>query len=358
MNHVEEIFGHPQQILIGGSIALRGLNRKIVFLSPGRVSIVEEELPPLKPEEIRVKTCRTLISTGTEIAHLSGKEWRLPDGRVMPQYPTYPGYSNAGVVVETGDEVRAIQVGDRVVSEGGHAQYITLREGDLLWKIPEKVSFNDAAFCVLACTVLNGIRLGAPQLGDSAVVIGLGLLGQMACQFLKLFGARPIIGIDIDNYRLKLAAQIGAASYIFNPKLVDVVKEVKNLTEGIGADVVYEVTGLTECYNLAFQLARFKGRVVSLGSPRWPAEVNMMDLHMKALKLVGAIVTSHPSEGNMDNRWTRKANGRLFLELLAEGSINVKDLITHQFSYLEAPKAYQMILEKKENFLAVILKWF
>jgi len=332
-------------------------NTKVVFPGPRQVVVEEEHLRPLGATEIRVEARASMISTGTECAVLAGREWRLPGGREMPRYPASPGYSNAGVVVETGEDVRSFQVGDRVTSSASHVQYPTVPEGGTVWKIPDGVDFEEAAFCTLACTVLNGVRLGRPQLGDAAVVVGLGILGQMACQFLKLFGARPIIGIDVDDFRVSLASRTGAVSHAFNPNATDLVSAVEDLTEGRGADIVYEVTGLTETYDLTFELARPKGCVVGLGSPRWPGTVDMMQVHMKALRVLGAIVSSHPQEGDQDNRWARPANGRLFLELLAERALDIKALITHRFPYRNAPEVYRMLLERSEDFLAVILDW-
>lgn len=332
-------------------------NTKIVFPGPRQVIIEEEAFSPLDTTEIRVETQTSMVSTGTECAVLDGRRWYLPGGREMPRYPTSPGYSNAGVVVETGADVRSFRVGDRVTSSASHVQYPTVPEGGTVWKIPDGVDFEEAAFCTLACTVLNGVRLGRPQLGDAVVVVGLGLLGEMACLFLKLFGARPIIGMDVDDFRLELASRTGAVSHALNPSATDVISAVEDLTEGRGADIVYEVTGRTETYDLAFKLARPKGCVVGLGSPRWPAMVDMMQVHMKALRVLGAIVSSHPQEGSEDNRWARPANGRLFLDLLAERTLDIKALITHRFPYRSAPEVYRMLLERSEDFLAVMFEW-
>ena len=332
-------------------------NTKVVFPGPRQVVVEEEQLRPPSATEIRVETQASMISTGTECAILVGRGWKLPGGREMPQYPASPGYSNAGMVVEIGKDVESFRVGDRVASSAGHARYPTVPEGGTVWKIPDGVDFEEAAFCTLACTVLNGVRLGRPQLGDAVVVVGLGILGQMACQFLKLFGARPLIGIDVDDFRVSLASRTGTVSHAFNPNATDLVSAVEDLTEGRGADIVYEVTGLTETYDLAFELARDKGCVVGLGSPRWPGTVNMMQVHMKALRVLGAIVSSHPEEGNQDNRWTRRANGRLFLDLLSERALDVGELITHRFPYRDAPEVYRMLLERSESFLAAIFEW-
>ena len=331
-------------------------SQTVVATGPGVIEIQDKPFEPLGPREVRIRTCRSLISTGTELAWLSGRKWKSADGGEIPRYPLAMGYSNAGVIVEVGEQVESLEVGDRVASMAPHASHPHIRE-DRAWKVPEGVDFEAATFCLLGCTVLNGVRLGRPQLGDAAAVIGLGLLGQMACQLLRLFGARPVIGLDLDDFRLSLAGRIGGLAEAVNPERTDATAAVKRLTEGRGADVVYEVTGLTETFDLAFDLARVRGTVVSLGSPRWSAPVDMIRVHLKALNVVGAIVSSHPEEGCQENRWSRRANGALFMQLLAEGALNMADLVTHRRPARDVASAYDMLRERREGCLGVILVW-
>ncbi len=333
-------------------------NPRVVFPEPRRVEIEDAEMAPLDPKQIRTETRCSLISAGTEGASYKGNKWTNPDGREMPQYPTYPGYSNAGVVVEVGEAVERFTVGDRVTNSAGHARFSVMREdSEALWQIPEDLSPEEATFCVLAATVLNAVRLGRPQLGDAVAIVGLGVLGQLTCQYVKLFGARPVIAIDLDASRLELASRVGGVTHALNPNDVDVVEAVRQLTEGRGADIVYEVTGLTQTYDLTFELARKFGRVVAMGSPRWPATVDMMKLHMKALDLVGGIVSSHPKPNDERNRWNRHANGQLFLDLAAKGLLNLKGLVTHRFPYQQASEAYPTALGERGPALGVVFEW-
>ncbi|HUS80549.1 MAG TPA: zinc-binding alcohol dehydrogenase, partial [Armatimonadota bacterium] len=273
-------------------------NPQITFPGPEQIEIVDAGMPELAPRQVRIRTRASLISAGTEGSSYLGRQWLHGDGTVMPTYPAAPGYSNAGVVCEVGEEVERFAVGDRVTSSGGHSQYIVLPEGhDALWRVPDEVDDEAATFTVLGCTVLNGVRMGRPGLGDVVAVVGLGILGQLACRYLRLFGARPIIGIDLDPTRLEIAERAGAIDVAINPGEADVVAAVRELTVGRGADIVFEVTGRTETFDLTFDLARRHGTVVALGSPRWPAQVDMMKLHLKAITCVGAIVSAHPRPG-------------------------------------------------------------
>jgi len=334
------------------------VNHRVMFTAERAVEVVEGEAPQPGPREVLVRTTRSLISAGTEGATLTGPRWTRPDGVTVPSYPTCPGYSSAGEVVEVGAEVERFSVGDRVCSSAPHQVLSVFPEThECLWRIPDGVSAEDATFCVLGCTVLNGVRLGHPQLGESVAVVGMGVLGQLASRYLSLTGARPVIGVDLDDHRLGIARGAGAVTHALNPRECDAVAEAAALTEGRGADIVFEVTGRTQTYDLCFDLARKFGTVVALGSPRWPAEVEMMKLHLKALTCVGAIVSSHPRPGEERNRWSRPANGRLFLELLAAGELEVASIVTHRFPYAEAEEAYPTALGERGAALGVVFEW-
>lgn len=332
------------------------VNPQVVFTAPRTIEITDAGVPEVGPRQILVRSVRSLISAGTEGSSYTGRQWTRADGTVLPQYPEVPGYSSAGVVVAVGSEVERWRVGERVTGAAPHRLLSVFAEThETLWPIPDDVSDEDATFCVLGCTVLNGVRLGHPQLGESVAVIGLGVLGQLACRYLALTGAGPIVGIDLDEFRLGRAQ--GAITHALNPRACDVIAEVAALTEGRGADYVFEVTGRTETYDLAFDLARKFGSVVALGSPRWPAPVDMMKLHLKAINCVGAIVSSHPRPAEERNRWNRPANGRLFLELLAGGRLDLSALITHRFAYDQAAEAYPTALGERGPALGVIFEW-
>ncbi len=333
-------------------------NPMLQITEPRHIHVIDADMRDLGPTEIRTRTERSLISAGTEGSNFTGRPWQHVDGTMMPKYPAHPGYSNAGVVVEIGAEVEGYEVGDRVASSACHGQYVIFNTAqESIWHVPDGVEMEDATFCVLGCTVLNGVRLGKPQLGDAAVVVGLGVLGQLACQYLKLSGARPVIGVDLDASRLELAARLGGIDEAVNPADGDPVQAVNELTDGRGADIVYEVTGRTETYDLCFDLARRFGTVVALGSPRWPASVDMMKLHLKAINCVGAIVSAHPKVSEERNRWNRPANGRLFLDLVADGAMDVAALVTHRFTCEQAEEAYVTAVGEGEPCLGVVFTW-
>ena len=334
-----------------------GPDHRVVFTAPGVVELEEGSAPAPGPGQVLLETQRSLISTGTELALLHGPPWTNPGGRTMPNYPTSAGYSNAGRVVAVGEGVTTLAVGDRVASGARHAAYPLVREADWWVRIPDGVSDEAATFCTLGTTVLNGCRIGEPQLGEDAVVIGMGLLGQLLSQYLRIAGCERVIGIDLADSRLEVARRVGAVTHPLNASREDVSAAVLELTEGRGADVVYEATGLTKTFDLAIGLARFYGRVVALGSPRWPATVDMMQVHMKAIRLLGAIVSSHPPEDDRRNRWSRRANGQQVMRWLADGRLNVAPLITDRVPADDAVRAFGFLSEEREKHVGVILEW-
>lgn len=333
-------------------------NPQLEITAPRQIRVIDGGRPELGPRELRIRTTRSLISAGTEGSSFTGRPWTNTDGTPMPTYPSRTGYSNAGVVVEVGAQVERFAVGDRVASSGGHAQFVVMSEAsEALWRVPDGAGDEDATFATLGATVLNGVRIGWPQLGDAVAVVGMGVLGQLASQYLRLGTPRPLIGVDLDHSRLELALRLGSITRAVNPSQTDPVQAVRDLTDGRGADIVFEVTGRTETFDLCFDLARKFGRVVALGSPRWPAPVDMMKLHLKALDCVGAIVSSAPRPSEERNRWHRPANGRLFLELVAEGLMNVGELVTHRFEPDQAEQAFVTAIGEAEPCLGVVFVW-
>lgn len=331
-------------------------SRQLVFPGPREAAWQDCHVPPPQRGELLVGTRRSLISIGTELAFFSGRQWQNPGVGVLPKYPMFPGYSNAGIVVAAGQETAPWRVGCRIASKAGHARHQIVRDGEGVASVAASVTDEEATFCMLGATVLNAYRRGGPQLGESAVVVGQGLLGQLAVQLLRIGGCDPVIAVDIAADRLALTRRVGAASHLLNAKEEDVIESVHGLTSGRGADIVFEATGLTEVYDLVFSLTRPYGRVVGLGSPRYPAPVDMQQVHIKPLHVIGAI-GDHPRGDSGVHRWTRYAHMAYFMGLLADRRVNVRDLITHRIPAEDAPVIYPRLLEDRTAYLGVVLEW-
>lgn len=255
------------------------------------------------------------------------------------------GYCNAGEVIGVGAGVSGFRVGDRVVSNGGHAEVVSVPE-NLVAKIPDGVSYEEAAFTVIGAIALQGIRLVKPTFGETVVVTGLGLIGLLAAQLLKANGCN-VIGLDFDQRKVDLANSFGVTA--INVDGADAVETVLQATEGVGADAVL-ITASTksnEVISQAARMSRTRGRVVLVGVIG--LSIQRSDFYNKELTFQ---VSCSYGPGRYDDayeqkgldypigyvRWTENRNFRAILGALAAGTIAVDALITERVAlddYLE-----------------------
>jgi predicted dehydrogenase/threonine dehydrogenase-like Zn-dependent dehydrogenase len=279
------------------------------------------------------------------------------------------GYSAAGLVVEVGEGVSEFQVGDRVACAGvgfaSHAEVLSVPK-NLCVHLPENASFDCGAFGTLGAIALQGVRLAEPTLGESIVVIGLGLVGQLTVQLLKANGCR-VFGLDLDPERVKLALESGAdEAAISNDESANTIEK---WTHSRGADAVL-ITAATESnqpVEFAAQISRLKGRVVIVGMtglniPRQPFFSRELKLTISMSYGPGRYDPEYEERGHdyplAYVRWTEKRNIETFVELIGSGKVNVERLITHRFPIDDAERAYQLIAgEVSEPYLGVILNY-
>ena len=320
---------------------------RVVFRGPGEVCLEEFEAGEPGGGEVLVETLYTAISPGTETAFLLG----LPN--TPRRYPMYPGYSNVGVVV-SGPGFRE---GELVASPSPHASHVVVRPEDAV-RVPDGVKPEHAAFFNLISIALQGVRRAQLEIGESVVVLGLGVVGQLALQLSLLSGAMPVIGVDLYDYRCRTAVEVGA-DYAVNPSKEDVEAVVRDATGGRGADVVIEATGNPEAIPLALRLAAEYGRVIILGSPRGATrEVDFYTyVHRRGLTVIGAHNSLRPRVDSYKGWRTAREDWVLALKLLSRGRLDVGRLISAKLSYREAPRAYRMLIEEKDRPIGVVLDW-
>jgi len=327
--------------------------RRIVFKEPKKVGIEEAEIPELSPHQILIRTYVTLISTGTELTMLSGEYPKGSHWDNITKYPVYPGYSNCGVVEKVGENVRKFKVGDRVSSSAPHAEYAVVREDQAI-KVPDSISDEEATFGTLSATVMNSVRLADIKLGESVIVVGVGILGQLACQFSRLCGGFPVVAVDLSRKRLEIAKKLGATATI-QPEEEDAKRRIMELTKGRGGDVVFEVTGNPKIIPWELSLVKRQGRLILLSSPRGLTELDFHDLvNWPSRIIIGTHASSHPSHETPYNPWTRERNVQLFFELVSAGLVNVKDLITDRYKWTEAEQVYKRLLDPLGERLGVL----
>jgi len=338
-----------------------------------------------------VETRATVISAGTERmlvdfgkANLIEKARRQPDKvkQVVDKiktdglFPTIDavrskldaliplGYCHAGVVVETGSLVERFTPGQRVVTNGPHAEFVRVPH-TLAARIPDAVSFEAAAFTPLAAIGLQGLRLSNPTLGETVVVYGLGLIGLLTVQLARSAGCR-VIGIDRDARRVALARERGAKGVIASEG-VDVAQAVLGVTGGTGVDVVLLTlaTDSSDPVHAAATMARKRGRVVLIGVAG--LTLRRDDFYRKELSLQvscsygpGRYDSAHEEKG-IDYptpfvRWTEGRNFAAVLELMADGSVDPMPLVSHRFAIADASRAYEVV-SGSEPSLGIVLTY-
>ena len=347
----------------------------------GETILEEVPTPLIKSGSVLIQTSKSLVSLGTERMLVEfGKSNLISKARQQPDkvkqvldkikteglLPTLEavfnklgeplplGYCNVGRVIAVGDGVSEFKVGDRVASNGQHAEFVCIPK-NLVAKIPDNIEDSEAVFTVIGSIGLQGIRLLNPTFGETIAVIGLGLIGLLTAQMLHANGCR-VIGIDIDESKLELARKWGIVT--INPIESNSVKEVLELTNGIGCDgvVITASAKNNDIIAQAAQMSRKRGRIVLVGVIG--LNISRADFYEKELSFQvscsygpGRYDEEYESRGHdypiSYVRWTEKRNFEAILQAIASAKINVKELITEEIPLEDYLKVYGEIGNNK-----------
>ncbi|MGG8406811.1 bi-domain-containing oxidoreductase [Streptomyces sp. 12297] len=362
----------------------------------GELALLDVPVPGCKPGGVLVRTVYSLISTGTELMKVSeagmsmvGKARSRPDQvakvvqsvatnglpatyrKVMGKLDSYTplGYSLCGVVEQVGAGIDDVAVGDLVACAGNeHALHAELNwvPRNLYARVPDGLAPRHAAFGTVGSIAMQGVRQGEPQLGEVALVIGLGLIGQLVVQLLTASGVR-VVGVDPDPVRCELAERLGAAA-CGDPGSAAVEAAVAELTGGHGVDQVYLAAGgaSNQPVELAARLSRDRGRVVDIGKCRldlpWNAYYEK-ELDVRFSRSYGP--GRYDPEYELDGRdypigyvrWTERRNLACFLDLHARGRIDVEPLISHIADFDDAVKTYERLKDGELKAVAVLFRY-
>jgi len=330
----------------------------IVFTGENQLEVRRETVSPLQSGQVLVEGKKSLISTGTECICLArnfaaGTHW---DNWV--KYPFYAGYSHTGMVVEVGEGVSNFKVGDLVAARAGHRQFFVANASQLL-PLRTDVAYEHAAWFALASIVQNGVRRAQLELGDTVVIIGVGLLGQLAVQYARLSGAREVIAIDTpaSTARLEMAKAHGA-THTLAMSADEAKAAVSEITKGRLADVVFDVTGHPAVFPAALGLARRFGKLLLLGDAGRPSQQCLTsDVMTRGVRIIGAHDNDAPATESDYHYWTRDNMSQLFFDYVARGQMRIEDLISHRFSPENAREAYNLLLNDRTSAMGVIFDW-
>ena len=316
--------------------------KRIVFTKPNTAELLDYEITDPKENEVQVALAISTVSSGTERANIMGSttvSWMRPEAP-EPIFPRYNGYSSAGIVTKAGAAVTDIAVGDRVaLSWSTHSQVLNIR-AKLAHKLDSSISFSDAALAHIATFPLAAIRKCDLEIGESAVVMGMGVLGMIAVTLLKTSGAVPIIAVDPDETKRQKALSLGA-DYALDPYDPDFAATVREVTKG-GAKVGIEVTGIGAGLDGILDcMARF-GRVALLGCTR-SSDFTIdyyRKVHGPGITLVGAHTMARPSRDSSEGWWTEYDDVEAILTLTRLGRIKLSDMVEETRSPADAPQVY------------------
>ncbi len=347
----------------------------VLDVKRGDIRLDDVPCPSLEAGHLLIRTKRTLVSQGTEKMLVQfGKSSLFQKARSQPDkvrqviakiktdgmLPTVDaifrkldepmplGYCNVGVVIGMGSGVLGFKVGDRVVSNGPHAEVVSVPH-NLVAKIPEQLDDDDATFTVIGAIGLQGLRLAQPEFGELFVIIGLGLIGQITGQLLQANGC-IVIGFDTDSAKVELARGFGINAMISGSEQ-DVVKEVLRLTKGVGCDgvMITASTQSNQVISQAAQMARKRGRIILIGVVG--LNINRADFYEKELTFQVSCsygpgrYEDHYEEKGLDYplafvRWTENRNFEAVLDAMSRGVLRVKSLISRQVPLVDYRDIY------------------
>ncbi len=360
-------------------------------LKDGNIRLAEVPVPSVGANQLLIQSTRSLVSVGTERMLLEfGKGGWISKARQQPDkvrmvldkvkvdgliptveavrskldQPLAPGYCNVGVVVAVGRGVHGFKIGDRVVSNGKHAEFVSVPV-NLCAKIPSGLSDDDAAFTIIGAIALQGIRLASPTLGETVAVFGVGLIGLIAVQLLRANGCR-VIAIDFDTEKLKLAESFGALSVNLSAGQ-DAVNAAMGYTQGRGVDavIIAASTQSNDPIRQAAQMSRKRGRIVLVGVTG--LELSRADFYEKELSFQ---VSCSYGPGRYDPdyeekgidyplpfvRWTEQRNFEAVLDLMADGALQMQPLVTHRFPIDDVSSAYGVV-SNEAGVLGILLEY-
>lgn len=328
-------------------------NKKIYFTAVREAMLLEAEVRDVKEAEVLTEMEYTVVSGGTERACILGT------ANTSQKFPMSLGYCGVGRVIKTGAAVKSVAVGDRVlVYHGNHAKYNVRPEADVTKVTNDALPSLDAAFVIIASMGLGGVRKLEIELGESAMVMGLGLLGIFAVQFCRLSGAYPVIAADLNPDRRALALQLGA-DYAFDPAAPDFTEQVKRVTGGKGVKATVEVTGVSAAMKQALACASAMGRISLLGCTRVSdcAVDYYQQVHRPGVKLIGAHNFVRPKVDSYPHHWTHHDDCNAILDMLAAGRLAVAPIISRVVSPTDAPEIYRELCDDPKFPLGTVFDW-
>jgi 2-desacetyl-2-hydroxyethyl bacteriochlorophyllide A dehydrogenase len=314
------------------------MRRKVaVLVEKGKINLVEEEVPSLGREDVLIKVGACGICTG-DLYGFSGYP-------VWFKLPSPLGHEPSGEVVEVGNDVTRFSKGDHVTALGGpgFSDFVLVNES-YVEKVPENVPFECVIGEPLAC-VVNAVRLIYPKIGDNVAVVGTGFMGLLLIQALSHLSLSVLVGVDLNNERLRLAKHYGA-NMVLNPSEGDIAKETLVMTDGKGFDTVIEATGDPRGVGLATRLVRRRGKLAIFSYHPNPVSVDLREWDSKGLE----VIMTNPSRAE-----DMRDNLKIAVRMMSRGVFNLEKLITHKWVLNDIQKAFEYASKKPGDYIKGVI---
>ena len=350
-----------------------GETTQIVFVDQQLARLLPYDGVPQKDRigdyDVLLRTEHSLISPGTELAWYSGLQ-RDVAGNAFT-YPVYTGYCHTGRVLAYGKEVRGYREGDMVVSGAGHVSHTVIDtrkefevdHSDLkkpIAVVPEGIPGELAPFAKIGEIALTALRVADFSLGEKVLVLGQGMVGNLAAQLFQVAGA-DVLTVDISEFRLRKAGECGIEKRL-NPERVSLHEEIEKWTGGHGVDITVESTGNSRLLLDAAHYTRRLGDIIVLGTPRKALELNptpeLWHAHMKGISIKGALrCLFYPLHGSKLNRRSVERDLWEILSLMERGAVQVAPLHTHSYAPADCQRAYGELLEARDTAIGAVFDW-
>jgi 2-desacetyl-2-hydroxyethyl bacteriochlorophyllide A dehydrogenase len=332
--------------------------KRVVFPAKRRCELEEFDVPE-RPDgnQVLVESRASLISAGTEMGIYTGAHSGVsdPENR-FAKYPFHPGYATAGVVLATGPQTSLFKPGDAVLVQEPHATHAVCDEQELV-PIPEGVSLEQAPLARLAAISLHGVRMANIHLGESALVMGQGLIGLCATLAAHLEGARPLLAVDLDESRLKLARTLGADAGL-NPSRGPLGEAVGKVLNGGKVEHLIVATAVGSVVPQAMALLRPCGNLILLGGAHGVVEMDLYKtIHRRAFHVIGAHEGGAPASETPYFRWTMRNNLICVLNLMARREFDPGSLITQSCGPDGVAALFESAAESPQTHLGMIIRW-
>ncbi len=318
----------------------------------------------LKEDEVLVKNIYTMISPGTELSIYTGVDPEVYTPTSWCHYPFKPRYIGVGNVIRTGKEVKDLKEGDIIYYFSNHASHSIIKVGstvdrNFFVKVPSGIDLKLVPITKFGTIALTSLRISSFDSGDTVLIIGLGLVGNLASQLFNIAGGR-VIGVDLSKRRLELLKMAGVERLI-NPLEVNLKEEVMRITNKDGVDIAIDAVGDSSVVVDVADLVKDMGEIILLGTPRKKYETDITPLlrnvHLRWITIKGALEWCFPLYKCIGNKFSYDKNSLYILELIRDKKLIVDYLITHIIKPHNFKEAYEGLINKKDEYLGVLIDW-